>query len=273
MTMPMKSLAFVVGITLVYALVVLGAWLGQRRLMYLPDPTRVPPASLGLANVAEAEMRTPDGATLVTWMAQPRAGQPTVIYFHGNAGNLASRINRVRRYTDAGFGLAMLSYRGYGGSTGSPSEANNLADARLLYNSLIAKGVAPRDIVVYGESLGSGVAVQLAAEKPVGAVILDAPYTSIVALAALAYPFLPVRPLLVDRYESDQHIQRVKAPVLVLHGAKDQVIPVAMGRALHARANEPKRLEIYPEGRHTDLDEHGAFTAVQRWLGEVRRGA
>lgn len=271
MSLQMKTMAFGFGVAAVYALVVFGVWLGQRRLMYVPDPTRVAPASLGLAGIAEIELTAPDGVKIVTWAAKARAGRPTILYFHGNAGNLAGRANRARRYADAGFGLVMLSYRGYGGSGGNPSEANNLADARLAYDSLTAQGIAPRDVVVYGESLGSGVAVQLAAEMQVGAVILDAPYTSMVEMATLMYPYLPVRPLLADRYESDRHIGKVKAPVLVLHGVRDRVVPVAMGRALYAKASEPKRLEIYPDGGHTDLDDHGAFAAVQRWLAEVHK--
>ena len=255
-----------------YGLVVFAAWMGQRRLLYVPNPSRVAPASLGLTGVVETELATPDGERLVTWRAAARAGQPTLLYFHGNAGNLASRANRARRYTEAGFGLLMLSYRGYGGSTGWPSEANNIADARLAYDLLRSQGLGARDIVLYGESLGSGIAVQLAVEKPVGAVVLDAPYTSIVDVAAGAYPFLPVRPLLADRYESSRLIRQVKAPLLVLHGIKDRVIPVAMGRALYAVANEPKRLEIFPEGRHTDLDDHGAVDVVLGWLAEVLRG-
>lgn len=254
-----------------YVLLVLAAWLGQRRLLYVPNATRTAPASLSLAGVTEVELPTPDGQRLVTWRVMPGPGKPTLLYFHGNAGNLASRAHRVRRYTEAGFGLLMLSYRGYGGSTGRPSEAHNLADARQAYDLLRAQGLSPRDIVLYGESLGSGVAVQLATEQPVGAVVLDAPYTSIVDVAVRAYPFLPVRPLLADRYESSRRIGRVKAPVLVLHGVRDQVIPVEMGRAMYAAANEPKRLEIFPEGQHTDLDEHGAVQVVSGWLAEVLR--
>ena len=254
-----------------YVLVVLAAWLGQRRLLYVPNATRTAPASLGLAGVREVELPTPDGQRLVTWRVMARPGKPTLLYFHGNAGNLASRSNRVRRYADAGLGLLMLSYRGYGGSSGRPSEADNLADARLAYDQLLAQGLLPADIVLYGESLGSGVAVQLAAEKPVGAVVLDAPYTSIVDVATRAYPFLPVRPLLADRYESNRFIGQVKAPVLVLHGGRDGVIPVEMGRALHDLANEPKHLEIFPEGRHSDLDEYGAVKVVTGWLAKVLR--
>ena len=253
-----------------YAVIVVAAWLGQRRLLYAPDRRRVTPGSLGLAGIAELELAAPDGARLVAWRHIAQPGQPTLLYFHGNAGNLASRADRARQYAEAGFGLLMLSYRGYGGSTGRPSEAANLADARLAYAMLVRDGVEVRDIVLYGESLGSGVAVQLAAEKPVGAVVLDAPYTSIVDVAVGTYPFLPVRPLLADRYESMRVIKQVRAPLLVLHGVRDEIIPVGMGKALYASANEPKRLEIFAEGGHSDLDDHGAVEVVRRWLAGLR---
>src|SRR5262249_18322551 len=149
-------------------------------------------------------------------------------YFHGNAGNLASRAERVRRFVARGYGVFLLSYRGYGGSTGGPRERAHIADAKLAYRTLRAAGVAARAIILYGESLGSGVAVQVAADDSVGGVVLDAPYTSIVDVAAGAYPFLPVRPFMLDRYETLRFLPRVTAPLLVLHGEDDEVIPVAM---------------------------------------------
>lgn len=259
-----------VGLFSAYALVVLVAWLGQRRLMYAPDVARISPAAAGLTDVDETDLASPDGASLVVWRAAAEPGRPTLLYLHGNAGNLSTRADRAGRYRKHGLGLAMLSYRGYGGSTGKPSELANLADARQLYDRLVAEGISPEDIVLYGESLGSGVAVQLACAVPVGAVVLDAPYTSIVEVAVKAYPYLPVRPLLLDRYESERWIGRVGAPVLVLHGRRDAVIPFAMGEALFAMANEPKRFEVYPEGTHSDLDRHGAVEDVVRWLRGLR---
>lgn len=262
------SIMMKTGIALVvfYVAVVLAAWLGQRRLMYLPDAKRVPPAQAGLAQAREREIATPDGERLVAWQIDAKPGQPTILYFHGNAGNLTDRAARAARYAAAGFGIFILSYRGYSGSTGRPSESANVADARLAYDLLVGEGVSPSMIVVYGESLGSGVAVQLAAARKVAAVILDAPYTSMIEMALLRYPFLPARQLLLDRYESKSHIKEIAAPVLVLHGERDTVIPVTMGHALHAAANEPKHIVIFPHGRHTDLDDHGAVTAVRTWL-------
>ena len=254
-----------------YVLIAFAAWLGQRRLMYFPNAARVPPTAAGLTGISEQVMRTPDGADLIVWRAKARGRQPTLLYFHGNAGGLANRAQRFAGYQASGFGLLAMSYRGYSGSTGNPSEAANLRDALQAYRALLAEGVAPESIVPYGESLGSGVAVALAAQEPVGAVVLDAPYTSIVDVAAQQYAWLPVRPLLLDRYESAGKIGRVTAPLLILHGALDSLIPLEMGRKLFALANEPKRLIVFDFGRHADLDQHGAIAEVTRWL-EVTLG-
>jgi fermentation-respiration switch protein FrsA (DUF1100 family) len=263
-------LKIVLTAAIAYACLVLAAWLGQRRLMYFPDSSRISPAAAGLTDVEERLLDVSDGARLVTWQAAPRSGQPTLLYFHGNAGGLVNRAGRFARYQAIGYGLLAVSYRGYSGSTGRPSERANYGDAILAYEALRQRGVAPEDIVVYGESLGSGVALALAAQRKVGAVVLDAPYTSVVDIAAGQYPFLPVRALLTDRYESDVLIRQVTAPVLILHGARDAVIPVEMGRNLYALAKEPKRFVIFPNGRHVDLDEHGAVQDVQKWVSEAR---
>lgn len=252
-----------------YLIVVAAAWLGQRHLMYVPDRTRVAPEAAGLENVDELVLKTSDDEHIVTWRANGAEGRPTILYLHGNAGNLAGRADRFRRYQSRGFALLMMSWRGYSGSSGSPTEANNVADAKLVYDTLRAQGVRPADIVVYGESLGSGVAIQLAADRPVAALVLDAPYTSIVDVALLTYPYLPVRPLLIDRYESDRHIAKVKVPVLVLHGERDAVIPVSMGRAIHELSPEPKKIALFPHGGHVDLDEFGAVDVVTEWLDET----
>jgi len=253
----------------IYVVVAIAAFVMQRRLMYFPDPVRVEPSAFALAGVEERELKA-DGAILVAWYGRSAPGQPTLLYFHGNAGNLASRSERVRKYVERGIGILMLSYRGYGGSTGSPSERANVADAKVAYDALIRDGLAPKDIILYGESLGSGVAVQLAAEKPVGALILDAPYTSIVDVAAQAYPFLPVRGFIFDRYETMRHLNGVKAPLLVLHGEEDEVIPVAMGRAVYDAAKGLKEIVTFPGAGHSDHHLLGSYEEVFRWIDNLR---
>ncbi|HEY7669137.1 MAG TPA: alpha/beta hydrolase [Hyphomicrobium sp.] len=254
-----------------YALIAVAAFIAQRKLMYFPDRTRVLPASFALSGVEERVLKTPDGARLIAWYGRAEPGRPTLLYFHGNAGNLASRSERVRKYLNRGIGVFMLSYRGYSGSTGAPSERNNVADAKLAYNVLIAEGIAAGDIILYGESLGSGIAAQLAAERPVGGIILDAPYTSIVDVAAAAYPIFPVRWFLFDRYETLRYLPAIDAPLLVIHGEADEVIPVTMGRAVYAAAKGRKEIVTFPGAGHSDHHLYGSSEEVFRWIDNVAR--
>jgi uncharacterized protein len=241
------------------------AYFAQRSLMYFPDRTRTAPAAAGLRQAEEVELATSDGERVIAWHVAPRGERPVVLYFHGNGGALAWRADRFARTVADGTGLVALSYRGYGGSTGRPSEAGLLQDAEATYAFAAARYPAER-LVLYGESLGTGVAVALAAEHKVSKVILEAPFTSAVDVGAAAYPFLPVRLLMHDTFRSDQRIGKVTAPVLVIHGARDNVVRIAFGERLYALITAPKKFVRLPEGHHSDLDSHGAPAAVRDFL-------
>nr|WP_210269954.1 alpha/beta hydrolase [Hyphomicrobium methylovorum] len=246
-------------------------YLAQRHFIYFPDPTRTAPAAAGLPSVSEEILQTPDGESIVAWYAAAQPGQPTLLYFHGNGGALELRNERIRKYLNRGRGMFMMSYRGFSGSTGSPSERANIADAKLAYDALVRKGIRPEDIIIYGESLGTGVAVQVASEKPVGGVILDSPFTSIAERAQQLYPWLPVGLLLQDRYDSIRYIGSVHAPLLIVHGDADEVVPVDMGRRLFAAANEPKQLEIIRGAGHDNHSEFGSFARIDAWVDALRK--
>lgn len=260
-------------LAVIAVLVGIGAPIVERLLMYHPTTERVTPQEAGLAGVEEIEIATGDGHTVLAWRAKAAAGQPTLLYFHGNGGSLVNRAERIRKYRDAGRGVFMMTYRGYGGSTGRPSERANVADAKRAYEMLRALGVSAKDIIVYGESIGTGVAVQVAAEKEVAGVILDAPYTSIVDVAAMLYPYLPARLLMRDRYETVKYLPRVKVPLLVVHGEADALIPVEMGRAVYRAANEPKRIATFPDAGHSDHGLFGSYDAIQAWIDEIHAPA
>jgi hypothetical protein len=242
-------------------------YVAQRALLYHPDRTRTQPASVGLANAEEIELTAADGERLVAWHIAPQGAQPVVLYFHGNAGALPYRAERFHAFAALGLGVVALSYRGYGGSTGSPSETGLIADAEAAY-AFATSRYQPGRIVVWGESLGTGVAVALAAANPVGALVLEAPFTSIADVAAQLYWFMPVRRLIKDPFRSDRRIGRVTAPLFVLHGARDTVVPIAFGERLFAQANEPKRFARFAEAGHGDLDQHGALAAFQAFLDQ-----
>ena len=244
-------------------------YLAQRALMYHPETFRTPPIVAGLFDVQELVLDTADGEKVIVWYAPPKRDLPLVLYFHGNAGSLRSRADRFRALTDDGTGLAALSYRGYGGSTGRPSEAGMIADAQTAYAFAAARVPAER-IVVFGESLGTGVAVALAATERIGRLVLESPFTSAVDVGARAYWYLPVRLLMKDPFRSDQRIGQVTAPLLVLHGERDQVVPIALGERLFALANEPKRFVRFAAGAHVNLDQYGAMNEVRSFIAPTR---
>ena len=239
----------------------------QRALMYFPDTERMPPAAAGLPGAQEILLDAADGERLVAWHVPPRGDRPVVLYLHGNGGALSHRAERFRALTADGTGLVAIDYRGFGGSTGRPSEAGLLIDAQTAYGFAAARYPAAR-IAVWGESLGTGVAVALAAERPAGRLVLEAPFTSAVDLAARRYPFVPVRWLMKDQFRSDLRVASVAAPLLVLHGARDTIVPIEYGERLFGLAREPKRFVRFPQGEHEDLDRFGALVAVKTFLDD-----
>ena len=239
----------------------------QRSLMYFPDTRRTPPTDAGLRDAEEVVLDTADGEKVIAWHVPPRGSKPVVLYFHGNGGALALRADQFRALTGDGTGLVALSYRGYGGSTGHPTETGLIADATAAYEFAAARYPVER-IVLFGESLGTGVAIALAAERKVARIILQAPFTSAADIGAAVYPFLPVRLLMKDQFRSDERIGKVRVPLLILHGAFDRIVPVTFGERLLALANEPKRLVRFPRGGHNDLDSQGAQAAVREFLSE-----
>lgn len=252
-----------------YGVLVGGLFLAQRRLLYHGD-SEVPERALAEAeDMAEVRLSTADGLDLLAWYKEAEPGRPTILHLHGNAGHIGHRVGKVRPFLDDGVGVLLLEYRGFGGNPGAPSERGLLADGRAGLAFLDAAGVRPADTVLYGESLGSGVAVGLAAERRVGALVLEAPFTSVADVAQAHYWYVPVRPLVLDRFDSAARIADVRCPVLVLHGARDGVIPIRYGRALYDAAAHPKSAWWSEAAGHDDLYEHGAAEAVARFLGET----
>ena len=261
------------GFGLIYLAAGVALYFNQSRLVYFPNREHVTPAHEGLAGVEELTLKTPDGEKVICWYAKAQPGQPTILYFHGNAGNISTRSERIRKYIGRGRGMFMLDYRGFGGSTGKPSEAANVADAKQAYEALRREGVAAKDIILYGESIGSGVAVQVAAESEAAGLILDAPYTALVDVAANRYRWFPISLMMTDRYESRRYLPGLKLPLLVVHGERDQAIPVAMGREVVALHGGPKQLVTFPEAGHADHYLFGSFEAINAWIDRLRAGA
>jgi fermentation-respiration switch protein FrsA (DUF1100 family) len=252
-----------------YALVCFGGWVLHRYFLYLPDKTRYAPKDVGLSAVEEITFEGTKGAKLIAWHLPPVGQKPTLLYFTGNSGSAANRARKIDAIAGKGYGVLMLNYRRFGGSTGWPTEANNVADAAAAYDLLRASGVKARDIVAYGESLGTGVATRLSQERPVKALVLEAPFTSVVEVGKQVWWFLPLRLIMGDQYRTIDRIGSIDVPLLILHGARDSLIPVTQARQVYAAANEPKQLAIMRNGGHNDLYEHGAFNKVAEFLAAL----
>jgi uncharacterized protein len=250
-----------------YVVVLVGITIFQRRLLYFPPSEQIAPADVGLPQARVMTLKTSDGETLVAWYIAPASGKPLILYFHGNGGGLDLRNIRFQKLTETGNGLLAIEYRGYGASTGAPTESGLHLDGEAAYHEALALGVPADRLVVMGESLGTGVAVALAARHDVGALVLDSPYSSVEEVAASLYWMLPVRLLIRDRFRSDQKIAAVHAPVLIVHGSNDWVVPVRFGEKLFALANPPKRFIQVEGGGHLALGE--AIPAVLAWIDKA----
>jgi pimeloyl-ACP methyl ester carboxylesterase len=267
--MKQDVVALTLWLVAVYAVICGAAYFGNRLFMYFPDPTRIAPLEVGLDAVREIEIAVADGIALIAWHVRAKDDKPTILYFHGNAANAANRAPRIELIKEHGFGVLYLNNRGYGGSGGRPTEEDNVADAIAAYDRLIGLGVPAGKIVAYGESLGSGQAVRLAAARPVAAVVLEAPLTSTVDVAQRTYFWLPLGLLITDKYNNERNIRSVTAPVLILHGEQDGVIPVEMGLQVYRAANQPKRIELFPQGTHDDLFDHGAWEKTRAFVDSL----
>lgn len=262
-----------VAILVMYAAAVGYMYLRQRALLYAPTRAKPDRAQCGVSDMHEVVLETEDGLRLNAWWLPPRDGRPAVLYCHGNAGSMADCAFKVAAYRAAGMGVLLFDYRGYGGNAGSPTEQGLYADARAARRFVLAQGVAEDRLVIHGESLGSGVATQLALEHAPAALVLEAAFISIPAVGKREYPWLPVHRLSKDRYESLAKIGRIHCPVFLLHGEDDDLVPVDMGKALFARANEPKRMHVQPGALHANLFDYGAGERIAAWIDEVVPGA
>lgn len=238
----------------------------QRSFLYKIAPGWIEPRDHGLLRAERYETRAPDGTRLFGWWIPPQdEAKPVYLYFHGNSHGLDHRATRFRLMTADGSGLLAVSYRGYGGSEGRPSEVALHGDARHIYDDLTARHPAKR-IVLFGESLGSGVAIELARTVPARAVILDSPYYSVLHRGQAEYPWLPVSWLLVDQFRSDMKIAEVRVPILIIHGAEDRLIPASDSEKLMKRGGGNIRRIVYSGIRHVVPYDQGPHRDVPAFL-------
>lgn len=246
-----------------YALVLVFLYAFQRKLLYLPDSTEVAvPSGEGYRGLKEFSTTTVDGITLKGWYWPGRRGVDLLI-LHGNGGHRGYRLEWIESFHRLGLGVCIIDYRGYGGSGGAPAEEGLYRDAEAARAWLEARSSNP--VVYFGESLGCGVAVELACRKSPAALILQAGFSSAVDVAQRTYFFVPVRLLLKDRYDSASRIGNVRVPSLFIHGESDRIIPIRFGRKLYEAAPEPKEWVAIPGAHHNDLP----WVAPRRYLESI----
>ena len=259
---------------LVVAVFLAVLWTLQRRLMYFPADDVPAPGDIGLTDVEPVTFETMDGLRLNGWFFSASGSSPriTVVVFNGNAGNRAYRgplAAALRRY---GLQVLLTDYRGYGGNPGTPSKSGLVSDSRAAYAYLAGRPDVDRSKLVYfGESLGTAVAVDLAAEHPPAALILRSPFTSISDLGQHHYPFLPVRLLLRDRFAPIDQIGQVSAPLLVIAGGQDQIVPIEYSRRLSDAAMGPKTFVVLPDADHNDYELLAGDEMIQAMITFLQR--
>ncbi|GGZ20078.1 alpha/beta hydrolase [Asticcacaulis endophyticus] len=243
----------------VYLLILGHIYVNQQNMLYEKVTTVTAPKVDGVPDIEDIRLKTPDGETLRAWYLPPEDGKPLILFFGGQGSGIHDQSDRYIRMHREGVGFLALSYRGYAGSTGTPSETGLFTDAATAYDWLAAQGYGPERIVLHGHSLGSGVATWLATQRPARALILEAPFTAASDVGQERYPLLPVSFLMKDKYLSRDRIKDVHIPVLIAHGDRDTVIPFHHGVRLYDLANQPKTFARYEGSDHSTLVRDGLY--------------
>ena len=247
----MKYLYFTVSsIIIAYIVVIIFVYFYQRNLLYHPSENNYQNDTIQF-NHQEIFIKVNDEIKLKSWIINKDLKNfKTLVFFHGNAGDLSNRIYKLNELDKLNINILLISWRGFSGNEGYPTEKNLYEDAEAAIKWLNKKKVSNSQIILYGESLGTGVAVEIASKNNFNSIILESPFTSIENSAKIYYPYLPVSFLLKDRYDSISKIKKINSPILIMHGRKDDIVPFFMGKKLFEKANSPK------DSYFTDMDDH-----------------
>ncbi len=245
------------------------AYVGQRSMMYFPTKVKPSITDTGIIGLEEIQVKTEDGLALYGWYLKPITKQkPTVVWFHGNASNVGMSALEMVLYLKAGYGILLPEFRGYAGNPGSPSEQGFYKDGRAFLDWLKESGTDENAIIVIGESIGSGTAVQLATEYSLHTLVLKSPFTSMTDVGVIHYPYLPVSLLLKDRYDNLSKIKKIKSPLIVVHGTADNIVPYRLGETLFNAAPEPKSMITIEGAGHNNMHEFNASDKIVGVLAE-----
>ena len=230
----------VIGILVIYSSVLIILYIFQRSLMYHPDENNNFGDKLEV-KIEKVKITTSDNIDLLGWFHKKDLKNfKTIVYFHGNAGKLENRIYKLNYFNEMDVNFLIISWRGFSGNNGKPSEKGLYEDGKSAITWLKNLGLLEEDIIIYGESLGTGIATELSQNKKFAGLILETPFTSMIEAAKNFYPYIPVGLLLKDKYKNDKKISNINIPLLVMHGEADQIVPFWMGKKIYEMANQPK---------------------------------
>jgi len=233
-------LKIVIGILVIYASVLVLLFIFQRNLMYHPDENNYFGDKLEV-NIEKVKIKTSDNIDLLGWFHKKDLKRlKTIVYFHGNAGKLENRIHKLNHFKDMDVNFLIIAWRGFSGNEGKPSEEGLYIDGNSAIMWLKNLGLSEEDIIIYGESLGTGIATEIAQNNNFAGLVLETPFTSMIEAAKNFYPYIPVGLLLKDKYKNNIKIKNINIPVLVMHGEADQIVPFWMGKKIYEIANQPK---------------------------------
>ena len=233
-------LQLVLIIFFLYFFVLVFLFFYQRNLLYHPNEDNYSEDKI-LVDIKKVKILTSDNIELLGWYHEKNLkNYKTLVYFHGNAGSLENRIHKLNHFQDMNINFLIIAWRGFSGNNGKPTEKGLYEDGKSAINWLAQKGVNEKKIILYGESLGTGVATHLAQNKSYAGIILETPFTSMIDAAKNFYPYIPVNFLLKDKFENYKKIKNINSPILVMHGEADQIVPFLMGKKIYEIANEPK---------------------------------
>jgi len=233
-------LQIILVIFFIYFLILVFLYFYQRNLLYHPNENNYSEDKISV-NIENVRIKTSDNIELLGWYHEKNLKDfKTLIFFHGNAGSLENRIHKLNHFRDMNINFLIIAWRGFSGNNGNPSEQGLYEDGKSAIDWLIKKGVSEKNLILYGESLGTGVATHLAQNKNFAGVILETPFTSMIDAAKKFYPYIPVKLLLKDKFENYKKIKNINSPILIMHGEVDQLVPFSMGKKIYEIANEPK---------------------------------